>query len=65
MLLDRLVRSLAANTLAHRGHEHLGGRQERQVTLEFAINDRREGAEIIEHGEEGLEESVEGEERIR
>ena len=36
VLLDGLVGLLAADTVAHRGHQHLGGRQERQVALELA-----------------------------
>ena len=63
-LLDRLVRGLAADAVADRRHQHLGGGQERQVAVELALDHRREGAELVEHGEEGLEQPVGGEERV-
>ena len=63
-LLDRLVRGLAADAVADRGHQHLGGGQERQVAVELALDHGRVRAELVEHGEERLEQPVGGEERV-
>ena len=49
---------------AHRGHQHLGGGEERQVAVELALDHRRVGAEVVEHGEERLEQAVDGEEGV-
>ena len=64
VLLDRLVGGLAADAGPDRGHEHLGGGEERQVAVQLALDDRREGAELVEHGQERLEQPVGGEERV-
>ena len=63
-LLDRLVGGLAADAVADRRHQHLGGGEEGQVAVELALDHGREGAELVEHGEEGLEEAVGGEEGV-
>ena len=63
--LDRLVRHLAADPGADRGHEDLGGGEERQVSLEFLVDHRGVGPELVEHGQERLEHAVQGEERVR
>ena len=63
-LLDGLVGLLATDAVAHRRHQHLGGGEERQVAVELALDHRRVGAEVVEHGEEGLEQPVDGEEGV-
>ena len=55
---------LATDAGAHRGHQHLGGGEERQVAVELAVDDRRVGAELGEHREQRLEQAVDGEERV-
>ena len=65
VLLDGLVRDLAADPGTHRGHEDLGGGQERQVTLQLLVDDGRVGAELVEDRQERLEHAVQREERIR
>ena len=64
LLLDGLVRGLAPDTCAHRGHEHLGGGEEGQVALQLAVDHRGEGTELVKHGEERLEEAIDGKEGI-
>ena len=49
---------------AHGGHQHLGRREERQVAVEFALDHRRERAELVEHGQRRLEQAVDREERV-
>ena len=49
VLLDRLVGNLAADALAHGGHEDLGGGEDRQGAPELAGGDRRGGAEGVKH----------------
>ena len=39
--------------------------EERQVAVELALDHRREGAELVEHGQERLEQPVGGEEGVR
>ena len=65
VLLDHFVRRLPAHAGPHRGDQHRGGGQERQVAVELAGDHRRVRAELVEHGERGLEQPVEGEERVR
>ena len=65
MLLDQLVGLLTAHARLHGGHQHPGGGEERQVAPEFTLHDRRVDAELVEHGEESLEEAVDGEEGVR
>ena len=65
VLLDHLVRGLPADAGPDRGDQHLGGGQERQVALQFPVDDGRVGAEIVEHRQERLEQPVDRVERIR
>src|SRR5581483_3434624 len=51
VLLDDLVRGLPPDALADGRHQHLGGPQERQVAVEFGLDHRREGAELVQHRE--------------
>ena len=46
-------------------HQHLRGGQERQVALQLGLDHGRERAELAQHGEEGLEQPVEGVEGVR
>ena len=55
VLLDDLVRLLAPDARPHRGHQDLGGGEEREVALELALDHRRVGAEAVEHRQERLE----------
>ena len=64
VLLDDLVRRLPPDAGAHRGDQDAGGGQERQVAVQLALNHRRVGAEFVEHGQERLDLTVEGEERV-
>ena len=64
VLLDGLVRFLASDAVADSGHQHLGGGQERQVAIELALHDGREDPELVEHGQEGLEQPVGSEEGV-
>ena len=64
MLLDRLVRSLAADTVAHRSHQNFGGCQERKVAIQLAIDNGRERAEFVEHREERFEQPIRGKECV-
>ena len=50
VLLDRLVGHLAPDAALHRGDQHLGGGEERQVAVELGGDHRRVGAELVEHG---------------
>ena len=50
VLLDDLVGRLATDAGPHRGDQHLGGGEERQVAPQLALDDRRVGAEVVEHG---------------
>ncbi len=65
MLLDDLVPGLPADPGPHRAHQDLGGREERQVAVQLGLDHGREGAELVEHGQEGLQKAVEREERVR
>ena len=59
MFLDRLVGRLATDALADCGHQHLGRGEERQIALQLRIHYSRERTEVTEHGEEGLEQTIE------
>ncbi|SIF31027.1 Uncharacterised protein [Mycobacteroides abscessus subsp. abscessus] len=55
---------LAADSGPDRRHEHLGGRQERQVAAQLTVDHRRIRTELIEHRQEGLDHPVDREERV-
>ena len=59
------MRLLATDALAHRRHQHLGGGQEGQVAVQLGGDHHRVCPEVGQHGEEGLEQPVECEERVR
>ena len=65
MLLDHFVRGLPAHPGPHRGDQYRGAGQERQVAVQLAGDHRGIGAELVEHGEGGLEQPVQGEEGVR
>ena len=65
MLLDGLVSVLATDASADASHQDLRRRQEGQVTLQLGLDDGREGAEVAEDRQEGLEGPVNGVEGIR
>ncbi len=65
MFLDGFVGLFTAHALADCCHEDLRRREEREVPVELGIDDGRERAEILQHGQEGREHAVEREERIR
>ena len=54
----------AAHAGADRGDQDPRGRQERQVAVEFPLDHRRVGAELVEHGQERLDLPVDREERV-
>ena len=64
MLLDHLVRRLAAHARPHRGDQDPRGGQERQIPVELTLDHRRIGAELVEHRQERLDLPVDGEERV-
>ena len=64
VFLDRFVGLLASDAVTDRSDKDLGRGQERQVPIEFALDHGRVGTEVVENGEEGLKESVDGEERV-
>ena len=61
---DHFVRSLASNSLPDSRDQHLARGKERQIALQLGIDDGRERAEVLQHAEERLKESVESEECI-
>ncbi len=63
VFLDDLVGDLAPNSPSDRSHEHLGRGKEGQVAIEFALHDCGIRAEVIEHRQERLEETVGREKR--
>ena len=64
VLLDHLVGGLPADAGPHRGHQHGRRGEERQVAVQLAGDHRRVGAELVEHGQRGLVQPVEREERV-
>ena len=65
VFLDHLVGLLPAHTGTHTGHEDLRRREERQVTMQFGVDDGRERPELGQDGEERLEHAVNGVEGVR
>ncbi len=59
------MRLLTAHSGPYGAHQDLGGRQEREVAVQLARHDRGERAELVQHRQEGLQQPVEGEERVR
>ena len=64
VLLDHLVCRFAAHAGAHRRDQDPGGGEERQEAVEFTLNHRGVGAELVEHRQERLGLPVDGEERV-
>ena len=56
---------LPAHPRAHRSDENLGGGQERQIAIQFTLNHRGIGTELLQHRQECLDLTVDGEEGIR
>ena len=65
VLLDRLVRAFAAGALFDRFHHHRGGQQEGQIAVQLGRDDGVEDLHLVEHGEQGFEQAIHGEEGIR
>ena len=64
MFLDRLVGAFAAGALLDRFHHDRGGQQEGQIAVELGRDHGLEHVHLIEHGEQGFEEPIHGEEGI-
>ena len=50
---------------AHRRDQNLGGGEERQVSVQLALDHGGVGTEFVEHGQHGLDLPVDGEEAVR
>ena len=64
VFLDGLVGFLATHSPAHCRHQHLRGGQEGQVAVQLGGDHLGESPKVGEHGEEGLKQPVEREERV-